>query len=76
MLQILERRKLEPKLDFSVLQEQYGKGVFKKLIVEALGYPDNEQDANDNFKRLQQSLKAVAKKVIPPKPRRKHKLWI
>ena len=48
----------------------------KKLIVETLGHPDNKQDANDNFQQLQQSLKAVAKKVIPPKPGRKHKPWV
>ena len=118
MLQKLKKRKLEPKLNFSVLQEQHEKDAFKNLIVETLGHPDNccillkrllhsktntlqqqqsvlllsisapkgvhsinylqeydnnEQDANDNFQQLQQSLKAVGKKVIPPKPRKKHR---
>ena len=65
MLQKLKKRKLAPKLDFSVRQEQHETAFFKKLIAETLGHPDKERDANENSQQLQQSLKAIAKKVIP-----------
>ena len=61
MLQKFKKQNLEPKLDFSVIQEQHEKGVFKKLIIETLGHPDKWQDANGNFQQLQQSLENGSK---------------